>query len=123
MLFKPKIGVYFSDNIELTIYGVKCQDICALYGKDYYYCSVYGRSSLNYWDYCSPNPKTTINKGKCKDECASRGKSYYWDYCSPTYVPGMVGFGSVHAGSDMVMHQNVLVTAMFYIFQLLGVLK
>lgn len=120
---KPKIGVHFSDHIELTIYGVKCRDICALYGKDYYYCSVYGRSSLNYWDYCSPNPKTTINKGKCKDECASRGKSYYWcntgsswDYCSPTYVPGMVGFESVHAGSETVKHQIVLVSAMFYFF-------
>ena len=87
------------------MYGVKCRDKCALKGEDYYWCEVYGRSHYNYWDFCSPDPSTTINQERCRDACEARGKSYYWchtgsnwDYCSPAFTVGMLGFESVTAG-------------------------
>merc|ERR1711872_340058 len=114
----PKIGVHFSENIELTIYGIKCRDKCGLKGEDYYWCSVYGRGyTLNHWGYCSPDPATTRYKGKkCKDACESRGKSYYWcntdsswEYCSPAYKIGMVGFENLAAGGNLVTGQFGLI--------------
>ena len=106
----PKIGVHFSEKVEVTRYGVKCRDKCALKGEDYYWCGVYGRSHYNYWDYCSPDPSTTIKKARCQDACEARGKSYYWcntgsdwDYCSPAFTVGMVGFESLSAGGDTLL--------------------
>eukprot|EP00091_Calanus_sinicus_P000710 TRINITY_DN10645_c0_g1_i1.p1 TRINITY_DN10645_c0_g1~~TRINITY_DN10645_c0_g1_i1.p1 ORF type:complete len:204 (+),score=39.89 TRINITY_DN10645_c0_g1_i1:28-612(+) len=105
----PKLGIHVSDHVELTRYGVKCRDICGLKGEDYYWCTQHGGSVYSWWDYCSPNPNTTINQGQCKDECATRGSSYFWchtesswDYCSAAYVPGTgLGYESVTAGADV----------------------
>jgi len=90
----PRLGEHKSAHVELTRYGIKCRDVCSQKGENYYWCSQHGGERYGWWDYCSPNPQTTINLGQCTDECEQRGSSYFWchtekswDYCSPKYDP------------------------------------
>jgi len=113
-----KLGVHKSDHVELTRYGVKCRDVCGLKGENYYWCTQHGGDYNNWWDYCSPNPITTINQGKCKDECDSRGSSYYWcstdsgwDYCSPEYIPG--GFQGHETVTSAKLFTALIIGAVF----------
>merc|ERR1711915_568812 len=86
-----KFGNSFSDKVELTIYGAKCRDKCTMKGEKYYWCMIYGRTSTNWWDYCSPDARTTRYTDKS------------WEYCSAAYGPRTeLGYESLHAGARML---------------------
>jgi len=102
----PRLGVDVSENIELTIYGVRCITKCRD-GGGYYWCKQLG--SKDAWDYCSPD-KYTIHREKCKDRCTTRGKSYNWcntasgwDYCSPAGTRGNIRESTTSAGDTILM--------------------
>lgn len=120
---KFRLGVQYSDHVEVTRYGRRCRDKCSLGGEKYYWCKMYGVHRNSYWEYCSPQ-KRTIYGERCNDQCAKRGSSYFWcktdsswDYCSPEFVPGegIIGGGQRIEQETRMVFAVVIITTFYYI--------
>ena len=95
--------------------GELCRGQCDKYGGKYFYCSLFGQDRDYGGGYCSPDNQTTKHGEKCTDACDDRGYRFYWcntetswDYCSPAYRVGMLGFESVTAAGEKLWGQIVM---------------
>ena len=112
---KAKPNLHFNDKIELSTTGEICRSKCGKHGKKHHNCLLFGREERSQGGLCSPDNKTTYYGERCMDDCDARGYKFYWcntetswDYCSPTFKVGMLGFESVTAAGGYLECQIIL---------------